>query len=195
LTARARQAWLSCPLIGPRFDQLVSILREAAPASPTPLARTLFALVECEALDEGWRVKQEDRDTATALTAMPDTPLPLAAAVLICVAPDGYPTAAQRSPHFTNFMQGLWRQRLCEAWPTTCDTRRTLRRLAHAAVAATAAARRQVWTNPGARFGYPERRCREDRVAGHLHFVAELRDAWWRGRLSSVFPREGVVVM
>ena len=97
LTARARQAWLSCPRTGPRFDQLVSTLREAAPASPTTLARTLLAVAECEALDEGWHIKPEDRDTATALTAMPDAPLPLAAAVLICMAPDGYLTAAVQS--------------------------------------------------------------------------------------------------
>ena len=97
LTARARQAWLSCPRTGPRFDQLVSILREAPPASPAALARTLLAVAECEAQDEGWRVKQEDRDTATALTALPDAPLPLAAAVLLCMALDGYLTAAVQS--------------------------------------------------------------------------------------------------
>ena len=47
--------------------------------------------------DEGWRIKQEDRDGATALTALPDAPLPLAAAVLLCMAPDGYRTAAGQS--------------------------------------------------------------------------------------------------
>ena len=63
LTARARQAWLSCPRTGPRFDQLVSILRGAS----------------------------------SKRTALPDAPLPLAAAVLLCMAPDGYLTAAVQS--------------------------------------------------------------------------------------------------
>ena len=45
--ARARQAWVTCR----RFDQLVSILREVPPASPTVLARTLLAEAECEAQD------------------------------------------------------------------------------------------------------------------------------------------------
>ena len=116
LTARARQAWLSCPRTGPRFDQLVSILREAPPASPAALARTLLlAVAECEAQDEGWRVKQEDRDTATALTALPDARLPLAAAVLLCMAPDGYLMLphSRRAVHTSRVLRwghgGTWR--------------------------------------------------------------------------------------
>ena len=54
-----------------------------------------LAVAECEAQDEGWRIKQEDRDAATALTALPDAPLPLAAALLLCMSPDGYLTAAE----------------------------------------------------------------------------------------------------
>ena len=40
---------------------------------------------------------QENVETATALTGMPDAPVPLAAAILLCMAPDGYLTAATQS--------------------------------------------------------------------------------------------------
>ena len=40
---------------------------------------------------------REDVETATALTGMPDAPVPLAAAILLCMASDGYLTAATQS--------------------------------------------------------------------------------------------------
>ena len=97
LTERANQAWRDCPGIGPRFGELVALLRDAPPVMPTTLARTLLALAECDAHDGARHVMQEDVETATALTGMPDAPVPLAAAILLCIAPDGYLTAATQS--------------------------------------------------------------------------------------------------
>ena len=97
LTERANQAWRDCPGIGPRFGELVALLRDAPPVMPTTLARTLLAVAECDAHDGARHVMQEDVETATALTGMPDAPVPLAAAILLCMAPDGYLTAATQS--------------------------------------------------------------------------------------------------
>ena len=93
----ANQAWRACPRIGPRFGELVALLRDAPPVMPTKLARTLLAVAESDAHDGARHVMQEDVETATALTGMPDAPLPLAAATLLCMAPDGYLTAATQS--------------------------------------------------------------------------------------------------
>ena len=97
LTERANQAWRDCPAIGPRFGELVALLRDSPPVMPTTLARTLLAVAECDAHDGARHVMQEDVETATALTGMPDAPVPLAAAILLCMAPDGYLTAATQS--------------------------------------------------------------------------------------------------
>ena len=86
-----------CPGIGPRFGELVALLRDAPPVMPTTLARTLLAVAECDAHGGARHVMQEDVETATALTGMPDAPVPLAAAIVLCMAPDGYLTAATQS--------------------------------------------------------------------------------------------------
>ncbi|OLP81689.1 hypothetical protein AK812_SmicGene37745, partial [Symbiodinium microadriaticum] len=123
LTARATHAWRSCPQIGTRFNELVSLLRDAPPPRPTGIARTLLAVAECEAHDGGWHILQEDHATATALTALPDEPLPLAAALPLCMAPDGYLTAAAQSALLESYAGAL---AAATARSLADDVRRTL---------------------------------------------------------------------
>ena len=79
------------------FLELVSLLREAPPVLPSGLAQTLLAVAECEAHDALRFISAADRASAAALSAMPDAPLPLLAALLLCIAPDGYLTAAAQA--------------------------------------------------------------------------------------------------
>ena len=51
LTSRAYQDWHSHPGLGPRFCELVALLRDAPPVPPSGLAQTLLAVAECEAHD------------------------------------------------------------------------------------------------------------------------------------------------
>ena len=97
LSARAQHDWRSRPGFGPRFSEFESLLRDAPPVPPSGLAQTLLAVAECEAHDAHRATSAEDRASAATLSAMPDAPLPLSAAVSVCMAPDGSPTAAAQA--------------------------------------------------------------------------------------------------
>ena len=85
------------------FLELVSLLREAPPVLPSGLAQTLLAVAECEAHDALRFISAADRASAAALSAMPDAPLPLLAALLLCIAPDGYLTAAAQAAFLESY--------------------------------------------------------------------------------------------
>ena len=75
----------------------MALLRDAPPVPPSGLAQTLLAVAECEAHDAHQGTSTEDRASAATLSAMPDAPLPLSTALLLCMAPDGYLTAAAQA--------------------------------------------------------------------------------------------------
>ena len=70
---------------------------------PSGLAQTLLAVAECEAHDALRDISAADRASASALSAMPDAPLPLSAALLLCMAPDGYLTAAAQAAFLESY--------------------------------------------------------------------------------------------
>ena len=76
---------------------------EAPPVLPSGLAQTLLAVAECEAHDALRFISAADRASAAALAAMPDAPLPLLAALLLCIAPDGYLTAAAQAAFLESY--------------------------------------------------------------------------------------------
>ncbi|CAE7283556.1 unnamed protein product [Symbiodinium sp. CCMP2592] len=97
LSERALQAWRVTPDFGPRFSELAAKLRGAAPVAPGQLARSLLALwriAKPTMPSEAW---QRRIALASVLTALPDAPLPLQAAIVLCMGPDGYLTAAAQS--------------------------------------------------------------------------------------------------
>ena len=103
LTARAQHDWRSRPGLGPRFWELASLLRDAAPVMPSALAQTLLAVAECEAHDARRDISAADRASAAAFSAMPNAPLPLSAALLLCMEPDGYLTAAAQAAFLESY--------------------------------------------------------------------------------------------
>ena len=121
LTERAQHAWRSRPGLGPRFWELASLLRDAPPVMPSALAQTLLAVAECEAHDARRDISAADRASAAAFSAMPDAPLPLSAALLLCMEPDGYLTAAAQAAFLESTRVRL-RPRLHRVWRTMPDT-------------------------------------------------------------------------
>ena len=103
LTERAQHDWRSRPGLGPRFWELASLLRDAPPVMPSALAQTLLAVAECEAHDTRRDISAADRASAAAFSAMPDAPLPLSAALLLCMEPDGYLTAAAQAAFLESY--------------------------------------------------------------------------------------------
>jgi len=97
LTPRAQQAWRAWPTLGTRFAELQLLLSGSQPVAPICIARSLLAIAECEAHDARREIGESDRTTAEALVGLPAAPLPLTAAVLMCMGPDGYLTAAAQS--------------------------------------------------------------------------------------------------
>jgi len=99
LSEAARAAWSSLPHdAGVRFDGLAVTLREAPPIEPGRLARLLQQIAAYEAQEAGApQLQSADVSFATSLLALPEAPIPLAAALLLAVAPDGYVSAAAQS--------------------------------------------------------------------------------------------------
>ena len=96
LTSAAEQAWRDRPGFGTRFAELVAALRRAPRVSPATLLRLLRAAAGCEDDEVGALAAEADglEPAAAQLSALPpDAPLPVSAAVLVCMAPDGYLTA------------------------------------------------------------------------------------------------------
>ena len=96
MSARA-QCLTSLPDLGPRFGELVAVLRNARSVAPADVAGSLLAVADCEAHEARRNVSAADLASATALAALPEAPLPLPAALLLCMGPDGYLTAAAQS--------------------------------------------------------------------------------------------------
>ncbi|CAE7767260.1 unnamed protein product [Symbiodinium sp. CCMP2592] len=101
LSEAAWAAWRSLPHEGgARFDNLVETLRQARSVEPGSLVRLLHGVVACEAQENGEaqpRLPAADAAFATSLQALPNAPLPLAAAMLLAMAPDGYVSAAAQA--------------------------------------------------------------------------------------------------
>ena len=88
--------WRRHEQAGPRWTELVATLQHAQPASPRALARLLHAIADLDAAEAGAQVSSRDASLASALLSLPDAPLPLAAALVLCADADGYvPAAAQ----------------------------------------------------------------------------------------------------
>ncbi|CAE7172668.1 unnamed protein product, partial [Symbiodinium microadriaticum] len=101
LTSAAEQAWRDRPGFGTRFAELVAALRRAPRVSPATLLRLLRAAAGCEDDEVGALAAEADglEPAAAQLSALPpDAPLPVSAAVLVCMAPDGYLTAEKIAP-------------------------------------------------------------------------------------------------
>ena len=84
LTADASEAWRRHEQAGPRWTELVATLQHAQPASPRALARLLHAIADLDAAEAGAQVSSRDASLASALLSLPDAPLPLAAALVLC---------------------------------------------------------------------------------------------------------------
>ena len=100
LTNAAEQAWHARPGFGTRFAELAAALRRAPGVSPATLLRLLRAAADCEDVEVGAAAAEADglEPAAAQLSALPpDAPLPVSAAVLVCMAPDGYLTAPAQS--------------------------------------------------------------------------------------------------
>jgi len=85
-----------------KFAELAAALRRAPGVPPAMLLRLMCAAADCEDDELGTLAARADAlETATAqLSTLPcDAPLPVSAAVLLCMAPDGYIIApAQSAP-------------------------------------------------------------------------------------------------
>ena len=101
LSEQALAAWRSLPDdAAGRFDALADALQAAPPAEPSCLARLLHSVAECDAEEAGEAppgIPATDAALATSLRALPAAPIPLATALLLAQAPDGYVSAAAQS--------------------------------------------------------------------------------------------------
>ena len=89
LSHTAQRTWSAARVGGARFDEIAAALRESAPQQPALLLRALRTLLACEARDDALSA-HNPRDLAMAaeLEALPAAPLPLAAAVSLCMGRD-----------------------------------------------------------------------------------------------------------
>ena len=101
LSEQALAAWRSLPDdAAGRFDALADALQAAPPAEPSCLARLLHSVAECDAeevVEAPPGIPATDAALATSLRALPAAPIPLATALLLAQAPDGYVFAAAQS--------------------------------------------------------------------------------------------------
>ena len=125
LSPVALEVWRSLPHnAGRRFDALAGTLRDAPPVEPSCIARLLHCVAECDAEEAGAapRMPAPDAAYAAALSALPEVPIPIAAALHIAKSPDGYMSAAVQS-----IFWGLTGERPLPPplarWPTTSEPR------------------------------------------------------------------------
>ena len=110
LSPVALEAWRSLPYnAGRRFDALAGTLREAPPVEPSCLARLLHCVAERDAEGAGAapRMPAPDAAFAAALSALPEVPIPVAAALHIAKSSDGYMSAAVQSTFWSAFVHAL----------------------------------------------------------------------------------------
>ena len=97
LSDAAASAWRELPRFGDRWATLVDCLRNSAPASPHTLARLIRAIAELDAQEAAAGSTAADDAAAASLGSLPEAPLPLSAALLLCAQPDGYIPAASQA--------------------------------------------------------------------------------------------------
>ena len=97
LSHAAQRTWSTARVGGARFDELAAALRESVPQQPALLLRTMRTLLASEARDDAFSAHNPgDLAMAAQLEALPAAPLPLPAAVSLCMGRDGYiPALAQ----------------------------------------------------------------------------------------------------
>ena len=97
LSDAAASAWRELPRFGDRWATLVDCLCNSAPASPHTLARLIRAIAELDAQEAAAGSTAADDAAAASLGSLPEAPLPLSAALLLCAQPDGYIPAASQA--------------------------------------------------------------------------------------------------
>ena len=101
LSVPALTDWQSLPDdAAGRFDTLAGALQAAPPAEPSCFARLLHGVAECDAQEMGAAplgLPATDAAPVASLRALPAAPIPLATALRLAQAPDGYVSAAAQS--------------------------------------------------------------------------------------------------
>ena len=101
LTTDAQRQWHSLAALGERRNALLQALRDPRPVFPRDLAHLLHAVAECDAHDhdrpDAAAQQAADAVVGAAMEAMPEAPLTLREAVLLCQDAEGYLTAAAQA--------------------------------------------------------------------------------------------------
>ena len=126
LSVPALADWQSLPDdAAGRFDTLAGALQAAPPAEPSCLARLLHGVAECDAQEMGAAplgLPATDAALVASLRALPAAPIPLATALRLAQAPDGYVSAAAQSAFLRLMAARPWLQPR-GLWPTTSEQR------------------------------------------------------------------------